>query len=122
MWLPELQIAHGKLMFQNFENSVLMPIYLKFKHLTGLAWLFLYIEVGHLQSDLNSKLAILICLVKLLLRYLNFFEAVLRVDDQPFLGYGHLPDIILLNDGRGLGDTSESCLGMEKSKCLDYSQ
>ena len=25
-------------------------------------------------------------------------------------GYAHLPDIILLNDERGLGDTSETCL------------
>ena len=28
------------------------------------------------------------------------------------LGYAHLADIILLNNSRGLGDVSESCLGM----------
>ena len=27
-----------------------------------------------------------------------------------FLGYAHLPDIIALNDGLGLGDVSETCL------------
>ena len=30
-------------------------------------------------------------------------------------GYSHLANIILLNDGFGLGDISESCLGKEKS-------
>ena len=33
-------------------------------------------------------------------------------------GYSHLGDIILLNDGFGLGDISESCLGKEKSSRL----
>ena len=33
-------------------------------------------------------------------------------------GYSHLPDIIELNDGIGLGDVSESCLGWEKSSEL----
>ena len=34
-------------------------------------------------------------------------------------GYSHLPDIIQLNDGIGLGDVSESCLGWEKPSVLN---
>ena len=35
-------------------------------------------------------------------------------------GYGHLADIILLNDGFGLGDVSESCLGWGEIKCNEF--
>ena len=34
-------------------------------------------------------------------------------------GYSHLADIIELNDGIGLGDISESCLGWEKPSVLN---